>query len=224
MKTFLRHIILSSVVGVTALPCIDGKIVVAAPLPKNAIQRAIPTIREVLEGSKAFKGAKPVIEEISPAIRERGAEEAVQRTRPLGEKEASQLVEQREAEAARRRQAETREEVSPLFNQLDRSINDRLRPNLVVRSEEQLQTKIREAVAKGAADAANQPNSKYSFNPWSGTLTLKKPLVSIKGVEVKEINLYAMLTAVDGAKYILECLANKNMSECVTSLLERMWG
>jgi hypothetical protein len=147
-------------------------------------------------------------------------------TRSLGEKEgeaaASQLLEQREAEAARRQQTETEQQVSLLFKQTERGINDQLSANLVVPSEEKIQNIIREALAKAANDAAQQPTPKYSFNPLSGTLTFKKPWVMTNGVEVKEINLYGTLAALDGAKYILECVKNKNVSECVADLLKSL--
>jgi len=232
MKAFLRYLISTSVVGAIALATINGKAVLAAPPPKTPGEGSARAIKKIEESSPTVHEwagrAKQRIDKFFQHIfqhRRDGAE--AERVVEEKEPEAARLqrAKQEEAETARRL-AQAQQEVSSLLRQAEPSINDTLSAtSLVVMTPEQIENIISKALAKTAESEANRPNPKFGFDASTGKLIFYKSWV-IKGVKVTigGINLYNVVQAVRGGKYVFNCIVvEKNgAAKCIKNILDRI--
>jgi hypothetical protein len=251
MTAFLRYLISTSVVGAIALAAIDGKAVLAAPSPKAAAGSAARAAGSAARAIEEWEESSPIVREWKARAKEKIAKffqhifphkrDALGAERMLEEKETHaarpqyaeqeakaaslQRAKQEEAETARRL-AEAQQDVSSLFKQAEPSINDELgATSLVVMTPEQIENIITKLAAKVAEAGANRRNPKFGFDASTGKLTFYKSWV-VKGVKVTigGINLYNVVKAVRGGKYVYNCIVvEKNGTEkCIKNILDRI--
>ena len=205
VKSFIRYLISISVVAPIALAAVGVSVGIAGPLQnRKFIHKGIESLPEWATRERIRK----TLEAIEQAFKKKQEAGIVWRQT------------EKELETARLRQAESQQGVSSLLSQAEQSLAEKLSasPVVVVLSQEQIENMIREAVAKAAEAESNKPNSRSSFNPLTGTLTFSKPFI-IGSVKVGEINIYGVLGTVGGGKYVLECIVNQKVEECVSKVI-----
>jgi hypothetical protein len=176
MKTLLRQLVLTSLVGAVAVVVIDGRIALAGPSPKaNAVKiikkKVIPAV-----AGKAKQEISKIKDLYEHSTKPTGATR--RRLETEAEGEAAVKAKTTEAQAARRQQTETQHELSSLYQGME-SDNDLIkRIQHIMETQQRIESKVSAAqkeiekmAAKVASIEVKKPDAKYGFDAQTGNVT-----------------------------------------------------